>query len=246
MLTIGKTRLEFGKNDTELAKIWQNLSFKMDGAIAPDVNDHLGVGVAAHTLGHTLADPGGHLLVHALTVLLRHRLAILVRRPGALLLLDGGALLLGHVAAHLLGHRVAVLVGHTALTLLGHVHAHVVGVGPAGAGDGHPHLGGALALPMVLAVLLVLGAALGLGVAVNHGVVLLPAHLLVHRAALLLVDGAALLARHVDAHRLVLGGALLHVDGVALLCLGLPVLGAPYRGQLGVTTVVVVVVGSAL
>ena len=68
--------------------------------------------------------------------------------------------------------------------------------------------------------------------------------LLVHHVALLLVDGAALLARHVDAHRLVLGGTLLHVDGVALLRLGLAVLGAPHRGQLGVTSFVVV--GSAL
>merc|ERR1719447_323245 len=187
----------------------------------------------AHPLRHPLADPLGHLFVNLLALLLRHLVTHLDGVVRALALLNRGALLLGHGTAHLTRNIPALLVGHLTLPLLWHINAGVVGVGAAGTGDGDPHLGRALALPVVLAVLLVLGAALGLGVGVHLRPVRRLAHLLVDGVTHLVGGGAALLAGHVDAGLLDLGRALVGVHGHALLGLRLHVVGAPHGGQLG-------------
>ena len=61
------------------------------------------------------------------------------------------------------------LLGVLGALLLGHVHALVVGLDLAGAGDVHPLHVVALALPSLLADLPVLSAALSLGVGLAHG-----------------------------------------------------------------------------
>merc|ERR1719167_1455331 len=207
----------------------------------------------AHPLRHPLADPLGHLFVDLLALLLRHLVTHLDGVVRALALLNRGALLLGHGTARPTQHIPTLLVGHLTLPLLGHINAGVVGVGAAGAGDGDPHLGGALALPVVLAVLLVLGAALSLGVGVHLRPVGRLAHLLVDSVAHLLGGGAALLPGHVDAGLLDLGLALVGVHGHAFLGLRLYVVGAPHSGHLGTAldgrssiVDVVVVVGTSL
>ena len=66
--------------------------------------------------------------------------------------------------APLVGHVLAHGVGDLPLLGLGHVSAGLVRLLPAGAGDGHPDLVVALALPPVLALLGVLRAAHSLDV----------------------------------------------------------------------------------
>ena len=151
-----------------------------------------GVAVITDLLGNPLADPDGALLVHGVALLHRPLAALLQGLVGAHLVRHLATRLAGHIGTLLLGHVTAHGVGHLPRLLLGHVPALVVGVALAGAGDGHPHLVVALALPVVLAVLLVLCAALRLGVRLVLRLILIHAHILVHGGALLLINSLAL------------------------------------------------------
>ena len=104
--------------------------------------------------------------------------------------------------------------------MLENLFTGVLGVLLAGAGDGRPNLFVALALPPVLAVLLVLGTALSLSVGIVLGPVLIHADLVIYRVTLALLNGGALLPRHVDAILLDEVLALLLVDRLAYLRFG--------------------------
>ena len=116
--------------------------------------------------------------------------------------------------------------------MLENLFTGVLGVLLAGAGDGRPNLFVALALPPVLAVLLVLGTALSLSVGIVLGPVLIHADLVIYRVTLALLNGGALLPRHVDAILLDEVLALLLVDRLAYLRFGHRVLGVPDGGVL--------------
>ena len=150
------------------------------------------ISVITNLLGHILADSDGNLLVDSMALLLWHLLALGQGLVEALLVRNVSADSLWHISAGLLWHLVAHWIGHLPLLGLGHILALIIGIVPAGAGDGHPDLVVAAALPLVLAVLFVLGGADCLGVGLILCLVLVNTHILVHCAALLLIDGVAL------------------------------------------------------
>merc|ERR1712106_663538 len=102
-------------------------------------------------------------------------------------------------------------IGHLSLLGFGDVLASLIRVLLAGASYGSPDLVIAIAFPLVLTVILVLCGALSLCVGLVLCLVLLDTHALVHRLALLLIDG--------PAHLLILSCAYL---SLRLLVLGVP------------------------
>ena len=163
------------------------------------VVDHVS-GDVTDLLGDLPAHPDGNPLVVNLADLLgnlgalgdRLTLADLVGDLVALLPVDILTLLLGDILAHLVRHLLAVGL----LDIVTLVH----GVLLAAAGDDGPDLlpaGGHL--PVELAVVLILGHALRLGEGLQHGLVLVPADLVVDRLADLVLNQLALLPRGVMA-----------------------------------------------
>merc|ERR1712008_536078 len=99
----------------------------------------------------------------------------------------------GDIHTLLLRNIVAYGVGYLSLLGLGDVLASLIWVLLAGTGYGSPDLVIAIAFPLEHTVILVLYGALSLCVGLVLCLVLLHAHALVHRLALLLIDGTALL-----------------------------------------------------
>jgi len=186
----------------------------------------------ADFLGNILANSDWNLLVLGRAVLARDVLALLQRLVGTDLVWNLSALLSGHVLALLLRHVTTHGVGNLPLLRLLHVLALVVGVLPAGPGDGSPDLVVALTLPLVLAVVLVLCGALRLSVGLVLRLVLVNTDALVDGLAALLIDSAALLSGGGLTQPLIDRVTHLLVVSDALLGLLLLVLSVPHRGVL--------------